>query len=72
VAGAIITYAERFVDKRKRRASRKDAVIEGERRTRRLRTGEDSIPPRAGAQSGTAARNEAARRRFRVTSGARG
>jgi ribosomal protein S6--L-glutamate ligase len=69
VAGAIIAYAERFVDKRKRRASRKDNVIEGERRTRRLRSGEDSIPPRLPGAAST--RADGPRRKLRAT-GARG
>lgn len=39
VAGAVMAHAERFLERRKTRRSRKDAVIEEERRPRRIRIG---------------------------------
>jgi ribosomal protein S6--L-glutamate ligase len=43
VAGAILAHAERFVAKRSKRTVRKDAVIEDERRSRRMRPEEEPI-----------------------------
>jgi ribosomal protein S6--L-glutamate ligase len=50
VAGAILAHAERFVAKRSKRKLGKDAVIEDERRSRRLRH-EDESPPLARARA---------------------
>lgn len=44
VAGAILAHAERFVARRSQRRLGKDAVIEDERRSRRLRHEEDTTP----------------------------
>ena len=40
VAGAIVAHAERYLEKRKRRRLKRDSVLEGEVRSRRLRVGE--------------------------------
>jgi ribosomal protein S6--L-glutamate ligase len=45
VAGAILAHAERFVVRRKKRRARKDAVIDDERRTTRLRQDEPLVAP---------------------------
>jgi len=48
VAGAIIAHAERYLEQRSRRRARRDAVIEDERRPRRLKEGKkklESGPP---------------------------
>jgi ribosomal protein S6--L-glutamate ligase len=57
VAGAILAHAERFVDRRRKRKLGKDAVIEDERRSRRLRDEEESIALARGraVRRGTAA-----------------
>jgi ribosomal protein S6--L-glutamate ligase len=55
VAGAILAHAERYVAKRSSRRAKRDAVIEDERRARRLRADEELAPlPRARGQRRTA------------------
>lgn len=44
VAGAIIEQAERYVERRRRRMTSRDAVIEDERRPRRLRATDERSP----------------------------
>ncbi len=46
VAGAVISHAERFLSRRKRKKSRRDAVVEGEQRASRLRSAADSATVR--------------------------
>jgi ribosomal protein S6--L-glutamate ligase len=58
VAGAIMAHAERFVAKRRKRKPRRDAVIDDERRPRRLRPEDQvAVAPGRARRGGTAARS---------------